>query len=215
MNVEEASNEGERQRSTRRPLIYLAGAGILLLVALFAIWWFRPPEMNGVLLQSPQPAADFTLTASTGERVSLSDLRGQYVLFYFGYTFCPDVCPTTLNDLADMGQELGERRMDEVQVVFVTVDPERDSVEHLASYLPHFDPEFLGMTGTADEIDAVASQFGIFHQRHEGSEATGYLVDHTSTITVVDPEGYVRLIFRYGTSGEEMASDLKYLIRRG
>jgi protein SCO1 len=145
--------------------------------------------------------------------MSLSDFRGQYVLLYFGYTYCPDVCPLTLNDLADMGRELGERRMEAVQVILVSVDPERDTPEHLASYLPHFHPDFLGMTGTVQEIQPVASQFGIYFESHGGAGESGYLVDHTSSVTLIDPQGRVRMVFPYGVSGSEMAQDLQYLMR--
>jgi len=192
-------------------------AGIFLGVALLALgaWWFAPREFHGVLLQSPRVAEDFTLTASTGEPLALSDLRGKYVLLYFGYTFCPDVCPTTLTDLKGMAQLLGPEQMKRVQVVFVTVDPERDTAEQLASYLKYFDPSFVGLTGTVDEINAVASRFGVYFERHEGSAATGYLVDHTSAITIIDAKGYVRLVFPHGTTPADMAADLAYLLRRG
>jgi len=185
---------------------------VLALAALFA-WRLRPPELHGVLIQSPQEAADFTLMTSTGEPMSLSDFRGKFVLLYFGYTFCPDVCPTTLNDLKGMMEILGPKRAEDVQVIMVSVDPERDTVEQLASYLPYFHPSFLGMTGTVEEIQPVASRFGIFFERHEGTSAAGYLVDHTAVVTLVDDEGYVRMVFPYGTSGEDMAADLTYLMR--
>jgi protein SCO1/2 len=189
--------------------------GVVLVLALAALlaWRLRPPELHGVLIQSPQQAADFTLMTSTGEPMSLSDFRGKHVLLYFGYTFCPDVCPTTLNDLKRMMEILGPKRAEDVQVIMVSVDPERDTVEQLASYLPYFHPNFLGMTGTVEEIQPVASRFGIFFERHEGTSAAGYLVDHTAVVTLVDDEGYVRMVFPYGTSGEDMAADLTYLMR--
>ncbi len=195
----------------------LWAGGVFLVVALLALgaWWLAPHEFHGVLLQSPQVAEDFTLQASTGEPLTFSDLRGKFVVLYFGYTFCPDVCPTTLNDLKRVAEILGPDKMKQVQVVFVTVDPERDTAEQLASYLKYFDPSFIGLTGTTDEIKTVASQFGVYFERHEGSAATGYLMDHTSAITVIDAKGYVRLVIPHGTTPADMADDLAYLLRRG
>ena len=203
-------------RATMQRRLLWSGALLLaLILAVGAVWWNTPPEMHGILLQSPRVADDFTLQGSTGAPVSLNDLRGKYVVVFFGYTFCPDVCPITLNELQRLAQTLGPTRMQEVQVVMISVDPERDTPEQLASYLRYFDPSFLGLTGTVPEIQAVAAPFGIFFERHEGSVNTGYLVDHTSSVTVIDPEGYVRMIFPHGVSGEDMAQDLLSLMRRG
>ena len=189
----------------------VAGLGVVALIAL-AVWWFRPPEMHGIVMQSPQSLTDFSMDASTGERVSLSDFRGKPVLVYFGYTFCPDVCPTTLSDLDTMMTTLG-KKADDVQVLMISVDPERDTPEQLASYMAYFDPRFIGMTGTADEIDAAATQFGVYYEAHEGTPESGYLVDHTATVALVDKEGYLREIFSYGTPGEDIAADVAYWLR--
>ncbi len=197
-------------------LLWAAGVALIAItLLLLGGWFFRVPELHGVVLQSPRQADEFTLIASTGEPLSLTDLRGQYVLLYFGYTFCPDVCPTTMNDLKQMANALGEARMEDVQIILITVDPERDTPERLALYTASFYPDFMGMTGDLPDIQRVASQFGIFFEAQPGTPQTGYLVDHTSAITVIDPEGYVRMIFPYGTTGEEMAADLRYLMRRG
>jgi protein SCO1/2 len=106
---------------------------------------------------------------------------------------------------------LGQHAED-VQVLFVSVDPERDTVAQLASYLPHFDPSFLGMTGDPDMILRAATQFGIFYESRQEAAAAYYTVDHTSTVVVIDPEGYARLVFPYGISGIEMAEDLRHLM---
>jgi protein SCO1/2 len=192
-------------------------ATFLLIIAVVAIagWWYRAPQLHGIQLQSPRVADDFTLPTSTGESMSLSDFRGQYVVLFFGYTSCPDVCPTTLNDLQQMVKSLGSQRAEDIQVIMVSVDPERDTPEQLATYLGFFDPAFIGMTGTVEDIQPVAGQFGIYFERQPGSANTGYLVDHTSAVTVIDPEGHVRLIFTHGVKGAEMASDITYLMRRG
>ena len=209
-----ATPEAARQTSIYSRILWISvGAILVLALAALLAWRLRPPELHGVLIQSPQEAADFTLMTSTGEPMSLSDFRGKFVLLYFGYTFCPDVCPTTLNDLKGMMEALGPKRAEDVQVIMVSVDPERDTVEQLASYLPYFHPSFLGMTGKVEDIQPVASRLGIFFERHEGTSAAGYLVDHTAVVILVDDEGYVRMIFPYGTSGEDMAADLTYLMR--
>ena len=201
-------------RGMRRLLWAVAFLLILVVGGVFA-WWNLPHQYTGIPLQSPRVAEDFTLPTSTGESMSLSDFRGKYVAVFFGYTFCPDVCPTTLSDLQQMVKELGPARADDLQVIMVSVDPERDTPEQLAAYLEFFDPNFLGMTGTVAEVQPVASQFGIFFERSPGSSETNYLVDHTSAVTIIDPEGHVRLIFTYGATGAEMAADLAYLMRRG
>ncbi len=202
-------------KSGSLPWYAWAAIGVLLLVLVggLAVWRLRPPEFHGVLIQSPDKAPDFTLMSTTGEPVSLSDFRGKEVMLYFGYTFCPDVCPTTLNDLKVMMQELGPKKAENVQVIMVSVDPERDTVEQLSTYLPYFHPDFLGMTGDIADISDIASQFGIFFQREEGDTAAGYLVDHTAVVTLVDDKGYIKMIFPYGTTGQEMAADVAYFMR--
>ena len=202
----------KKPSNTKKILLYGIGAIVVLALVGFAIWWMRPPEMHGVVLQSPQRLTDFTLDGSTGEPISLSDFRGKPVLIYFGYTFCPDVCPTTLNDLTDTMEALG-KKSDDVQVIMVSVDPERDTPEQLETYLKYFDPRFIGMTGAKDDIDAAATQFGVFYEAHEGTAATGYLVDHTSTVALVDEDGYLREIFSFDTPGEDIAADVSYWLR--
>lgn len=211
-----SKNTGESAKkpsNTKKILIYGLGTIAVLVIIGFALWWIRPPEMHGVVLQSPQRLTDFTLDTSTGEPMSLSDFRGKPVLIYFGYTFCPDVCPTTLNDLTDMMEALG-KKADDIQVIMVSVDPERDTAEQLETYLKYFDPRFIGMTGAKEDIDAAATQFGVYYEAHEGTAATGYLVDHTSTVAMVDEDGYLREIFSFDTPGEDVAADVAYWLRR-
>lgn len=171
-----------------------------------------PYQYHGLYLESPKPAADFTLTGAGGQQVSLSDFHGKVVALYFGYTFCPDVCPTTMTEVAKAMRALGKQAED-VQVIMISVDPERDTPDRLAEYVTYFDPRFIGLTGTPEEIADVATLYGIFYEKHEGTVATGYLVDHTATVTVVDRGGRVRLVWPFGTTGEDMASDLKQLLR--
>jgi len=209
----EAPTTSERRRSR---LVWWVGAGIaVILVAAAGFAWLRragAAPQYGIVIDSAQPAADFTLDSSLGRPVALSEFRGQPVLLYFGYTTCPDVCPTTLADLRLALQELGEDR-DKVQVLFVSVDPERDTVERLAAYLPYFDPSFIGLTGPLAEIEAIASRFGVFFQKNTANSAAQYLVDHTSAVLLLDADGALRLMFPYGTTGKQLASDIRIFIR--
>ena len=216
-----SSPDSAPPQASRRPspILWLVLAGVLVLggVALWSVvngrLPFGAPSFNGTVIQSPDLTADFTLTASTGERLSLSDLRGKVVLLYFGYTFCPDACPTTLNELKKVPAALGDRA-DEVQVVMVTVDPQRDTPEVLREYLAYFDPSFLGLTGTEEEILAAATPLGIYFAAHEGSPASGYLVDHTTSVLAIDKEGYLRLLYSFETPGEAIADDMRHLVRQ-
>jgi protein SCO1/2 len=194
---------------------YLLIAGIvigLILIAVWAVPRLQPHSFYGTLMQSPSEAHDFTLTSHTGQRVSLRDFRGKLVLLYFGYTFCPDVCPATLSEVARAMEILGEDAGD-MQLIMISVDPERDTPAKLAAYVTHFDPSFLGVSGTPDQIAEIATLYGIYYEKKEGSAATGYLVDHTATITVVDQDGHVKLIFPFGTPADAMADDLVYLLK--
>lgn len=192
-------------------LKWIVPAILLLIAAVVAFRWLRPPELHGLLLDLEQPAAEFTITGAGGKPIRLSDYRGKIVLLYFGYTHCPDACPTTMAETKVAFAQLGEKAAD-VQVIMISVDPERDTPEALATYVQQFDPRFLGGTATLDEVTALASAYGVFFQKHEGSAATGYLIDHSAQMLVVDRQGYTRMIFPYGLRGEDMATDLRYLL---
>lgn len=193
-------------KSTRKLVIVF---GILLGLGACGL---RPYIFHGTLIQSPDPVPDFTLLGHMGQMVSLNDFRGQLVVLYFGYTVCPDVCPTTLAELRRAREVLGQSA-DQVQVLMITVDPERDTAEVLADYVTHFDPTFIGLTGTPDEIAAVATYYGVFYERREEEDsALGYLVDHTATQMVIDQEGHLKVVYPFGTSAEDIAADLEYMI---
>lgn len=189
-------------------------AGALVIAAgLFAGYlWFRPHTFHGTVIQSTEAAPDFTLDAANGKSVSLSDFRGKLVVLYFGYTFCPDVCPTTLANVGQALHGIGEKA-GEVQLIMISVDPERDTPEKLAEYVTHFHPSFIGVTGTVDEVAKIASLYGAIFIKRPGSDATGYLVDHTATLLVIDRQGYLKLILPFGVSADEIAADLKYMLR--
>ena len=216
----EASSTQDKSTGNGRRLVLLAVGGALIglltgwLTIQFATgnWRIGPYEYRGLVLPTPEIANDFTLMAHHGEEVQLSDFREKIVVLYFGYTYCPDVCPTTLSALSLAMDELTPTEKGQIQVLMVSVDPERDSPEVLADYLAHFDATFLGLTGTEQAISEAAEAFGIFYQKGPGSVASGYLVDHTATVSVVDKAGHLRLLFPFGTPAEDIAADLKHLI---
>jgi protein SCO1/2 len=195
-----------------RSVVIILAAGLLFLIGVLAYTQLRPYAFHGRLAPAAAPVADFTLVGPGGAAVKLSDFRGKLTALYFGYTYCPDVCPMTLADLARALRQLGQRA-DTVQVIMVTVDPDRDTPEQLADYVRRFDPTFIGLSGSADQIAAAAASLGIYYQKREGTAATGYLVDHTATISVLDKEGRVLLVWPFGTLAEEMAADLTEIMR--
>ena len=174
----------------------------------------QPHVFHGIVSQSPPHAADFTLTAHTGKPARLSDFQGKLVLLYFGYTYCPGICPTTLAEVVQALRTLGPQEAEKIQVLMISVDPERDTPHRLAAYLTHFHPSFLGLTGTPDEIATTAVSYGIYYKKYEGPTADSYLVDHTSMVIVVDEKGIVRLLFPFGTSAQAMADDLTALLHK-
>ena len=197
---------------SKRVFFILVGIIIILLVSAFVLLpRLKPPSFHGMLLQGTVPAYDFDLANHTGERVKLSDFRGKPVLLYFGYTFCPDVCPTTMAELGRMMRELGDDA-DDVQVIMISVDPERDIPERLEEYVHYFHPSFMGLTGTEEEISQTATPLGVYFGKQEVEGASGYLMDHTATVLLIDKDGAARLIWPYETSAEDMAADVRYFL---
>lgn len=199
----------------KKPIVIIPAAvllGLAIAALAYLAWnWLRPPDLHGMMLQAHQRAQDFSLTDASGKVVKLSDFRGKVVLLYFGYTFCPDVCPATLAQVSEAMKQLGSDA-DRVQLIMISVDPERDTPAEVQSYAAAFDPRFLGLTGDLDTLTRISTQFGVVFQKHPGSEATGYLIDHTATLTVVDRDGYARLILPFGVVGADIASDMRYML---
>jgi protein SCO1/2 len=188
-----------------------------LLVALALFLWpvgvTAASTFRGGVLDPPRPAPEFTLRAADGE-FRLSGQRGRVVVMAFGYTFCPDVCPTTLAEFAQIKGRLGAAEA-QVRFVFITVDPERDSPERLRAYTAAFDRSFLGLTGTAGQLEAVRRAYGVTaHKRVVAGTSAAYLVDHSAFIYVVDREGRLRLMFPFGTSVDDMTHDIRLLTGR-
>jgi protein SCO1/2 len=154
---------------------------------------------------------DFSLTDHTGQRRTLADYRGKVVALFFGFVQCPDICPTTLSDLAQVKQQLGADG-DKLQVLFITVDPERDTQEVLAGFVPAFDPSFVALRGSKDEIEKVTKDFKVFAQKVAGKDGGTYTIDHTAATYVFDQQGRIRLFVRHGQT-IHLAEDVKVLLR--
>ncbi|MFO0152323.1 MAG: SCO family protein [Burkholderiales bacterium] len=154
---------------------------------------------------------NFTLTDHTGKTRSLSDYQGKVVLIFFGFTQCPDVCPTTLAELSEVMKKLGSGA-DRVQVFFITVDPERDTQTVLGQYVPAFDPRFVGLTGSVEQIAAVAKDFKAFYQKVPTPNGS-YTVDHFSGMYAFDATGRIRLFIRYRAPMDSVVADVKTLLK--
>jgi protein SCO1/2 len=155
----------------------------------------------------------FRLTDHNGKTRTLADFRGKAVVIFFGYTQCPDVCPTTMAEMKAVMEQLGADAQ-RVQVLFVTLDPERDTQALLANYVPAFDPNFLGLYGDLETTSKTAKEFRIFYQKHAGPTPTSYTLDHTAGSYVFDPQGRVRLFVRHGDGGANLAADLRMLLKQ-
>ncbi|MCE2870351.1 MAG: SCO family protein [Oxalobacteraceae bacterium] len=156
-------------------------------------------------------AKGFTLTDHTGKRRTLADFKGKVVVVFFGYTHCPDVCPTTLSEMAGILKTLGPEAA-RLQVLFITLDPERDTPELMASFVPAFDPSFLGLWGEQPDIDKVAKDFKVFAQKIQSKDGKNYTIDHTAGSYVFDDQGHIRLFVRHGLGSDGLLKDLQRLL---
>jgi len=156
-------------------------------------------------------AKGFSLKDHTGKPVTLETYKGKVVVMFFGFTQCPDVCPTTMSEMSAVMKELGPQAAD-VQVLFVTLDPERDTPELLKQYVPAFDPRFVGLYGTPAEIAQTAQEFKVFYQKVPGKEAGQYSIDHTAGSYVFDKQGKVRLFLRHNQGPAPIVHDLRQLL---
>jgi len=156
-------------------------------------------------------AKGFSLTDHTGKQRTLADFKGKAVVVFFGYTQCPDVCPTTMAEMASVMQKLGPQA-NQVQVVFITVDPERDTQELLAAYVPAFDKRFIGLRGTLEQTAAVAKDFKVYYEKVPGAEPGSYTINHMAGSFIFDKDGRVRLFVRHGTGADAIVHDIRQLL---
>jgi protein SCO1/2 len=170
---------------------------------------FRSTDITGADYGRTLELADFD-----GKPRRLQDFRGKAVVLFFGYTHCPDVCPTTLADLAQAMRQLG-KEAERVQVLFVTVDPERDSAEALKRYVTAFDPHFLGLRGDLEATRRAAKEFKIYFEKHPGGAPGAYSLDHSAQSYVIDPQGRLRLFVRQDRIAADLVPDLRTLLQAG
>lgn len=197
-------------------IVFIALAAVLVVIAATV----GRTMMTGGDTSQGQPQAmkvniggPFALTDQTGKRVTDQDFAGKYRLMYFGYTFCPDVCPTSLSIMAEALDQLSPEQQAKLVPIFVTVDPERDTPEVLASYVPNFRPDMVGLTGSPDEIKAVARTFKAFYAKVNADDPDGnYTMDHSSTTYLMGPDGVFVTHFNHGTDANTMAARLKEIL---
>lgn len=195
--------------------IILVGLMSFLLIAAVAAGAFlfsKPDTFRGTAYVEPYPiASEIQLTRADGTPFRLSELRGKVVLLFFGYTSCPDVCPTTMAELRQALEKVGAKA-DQVQVIYVTVDPQRDTPERVQEYVNHFNPNFIGLSGSESELAKVWNDYGIFREIVDGTSAAGYLVNHTARVTMIDQQGNLRVSFPFDTPLEDIVHDLELLL---
>lgn len=172
----------------------------------------RKPQFNAVDLTGADYAKDFQLPDTDGKVRRLQDFKGKAVVVFFGYTQCPDVCPTTMADIAQAKKLLGADGA-KVQGIFITIDPERDTPELLKAYVANFGPDFVALRGTPEQTAAVAKDFKVYYKKVEGKTPGSYTMDHSAASFVYDPQGRLRLYARYGAGPQVLADDLKQLLQ--
>ena len=156
-------------------------------------------------------ARDFSLPDALGQQRSLKDFAGKVVVVFFGFTQCPDVCPTSLQELAEARQLLGAEG-DRLQGIFVSLDPERDTPAVLKAYMENFDPSFVALRGTPEQTAAIAKEFKVFYKKVEGKTAQSYTLDHSAGSYVYDPQGRLRIYERYASGPQLLAADVRALL---
>lgn len=197
----------------RRVLQCLLAAGLVSGLGL-GVAGCKPKQdakLQGVDVTGAEYANDFPLPDADGKQRSIQDFTGKVTVVFFGYTQCPDVCPTTLQELVEVKQLLGADG-DKLQGIFISVDPERDTPEVLKAYVGNFDPSMVALTGTPEQIAAVAKDFKVFFRKVDGKVPGAYTVDHTAGIYMFDPQGRLRAYHRYGSGAQPLAADAKTLL---
>ncbi len=208
-------------RHTRAGLLILIG-GLIIALAAGSTWAFLsrdqsplPGEGTKQVIDPPREMPDFTLTSESGQPLRLSDLRGTPVLLFFGFTHCPDICPTTLGEFRQVKAKLGDQG-DRARFVFISVDGSRDTPELLAQYVHAFDPAFIGLTGDEELVRSIGSDYYVYFERVTLGTATAagenYTVDHTTYSYLIDAEGRLRVIYPFQAPTQMIADDIKSLL---
>ena len=172
----------------------------------------KKTEFRGVDITGADYARDIPLTDHNGQKRSLQDFRGKVVVVFFGYTQCPDVCPTSMQELVEVKQQLGADG-DKLQGIFITLDPERDAPEVRKAYLGNFDPSFLALYAAPDKLPEVAKSFRIYYKKVDGKTPTSYTMDHSAGSYVYDTAGRLRVYNRYGSGAQALGADVRALLQ--
>ncbi len=196
-------------------LLRLGGGvlALLVLVAALTFWRARPDTFRGTRYDPPLSAPSISLNKADGQPFHLADLKGKITLLFFGYTSCPDVCPTTLAELKQAISMLKEPEQTAVQVVFISVDPDRDTPQRMQDYVSHFNPDFIGLSGSLTDLEPIWQAYGIYRQIEQTGSASGYTVSHTARIFLIDQDGNLRLTYGFQTPPQDVAHDLQLLLR--
>ena len=196
---------------------YAAYALIALLLVAWGVVWWRGEGISGLGVSLPTTASiggPFNLVDTKGATVTETTYRGRWMLVYFGYTYCPDVCPTELQTMSTALDMLGPLAK-QVVPVFITIDPQRDTQAALADYVKLFDDRLVGLTGTPEQIAQAARSYRVYYARARSEDATNYLMDHSSFLYLIGPDGGFQALFRQGTTPQELADALKARLAKG
>ncbi len=183
---------------------------VIVLVWLLLFWEPGGSDVESKLTAEPG-GGEFSLQSADGP-VNLGDYRGKVVVLYFGYTFCPDICPTSLSLLSVTLNELTAEELQQVQAIFVSVDPERDTLEHLKTYVGYFHKNIIGATGSREQIDAAVKKYGAGYNIVKSASEAGYSVDHTSYTYIIDKSGKLRFSLAHGASADEVSKSIRTLL---
>jgi protein SCO1 len=169
-------------------------------------------QLRGAVLSPARTLEDFSLAATTGDEFTLSEHRGEVLLLYFGYRSCPDFCPNTFAELIRVYTELGEPA-DKLKIMFVTIDPERDTLDYLGEYVAAFHEDFIGLRAEGATLEGLQAQFGVVAEKREvGESALAYLYDHTASLFLVGPDGELEVQYLYGTSYRDIVHDIRLML---
>lgn len=188
--------------------------GLILLLSVVLVWLvllWHPEQSGSIKISSAPQGGDFTLNSVSGP-VSLKSMRGKVVVLYFGYTMCPDVCPTSLALLSSALNGLSKDELEQVRTLFISVDPDRDGLERLQNYATFFHPTMQGVTGTSEQLAVVAKQYGAAYKMTKQDSAMNYVVDHTADLYLIDQQGKLVESIKHGTPPNEILKSLRRLL---
>ena len=188
--------------------------GLIMLLSIALVWLvllWHPEQSDTIKISSVPQGGDFTLNSVSGP-VSLESMRGKVVVLYFGYTMCPDVCPTSLALLSSALNGLSKDELEQVRALFISVDPDRDGLERLQNYAAFFHPSIQGVTGTDEQLAAIAKQYGAAYRKSKQDSALGYVVDHTADLYLIDRQGKLRESIKHGTPPNDILQALRRLL---